>query len=75
MNFKVFSAVTIFGSAVWCSVLAWFGRQYTGSIDDPDQLVHFIKGKSHVVVAIVLVLCALYFLVVRLTAPKAGTAG
>lgn len=72
MNFKVFSAVTIAGAAAWCGVLAWFGRQYTGSIEEPDALIQFIKGKSHVVVAVVLVLCVLYFLVVKLTAPKAA---
>ncbi len=74
MNFKVFSVVTILGSAVWCSVLAWFGKQVIGSnpglIDHPNELVHFIKGKSIVLVAVVLVLCALYFLVVKLTAEK-----
>ena len=72
MSFGLFSLMTILGAGAWCSVLAWFGKQFTGSIDDPHQLIQFIKGKSHVVVAVVLVLCVLYFAVVKLTAPKAG---
>jgi len=77
MSFGVFSVVTIIGAAVWCSVLAWFGQQVIGAnpglIDHPNELLHFMKSKSLVLVGVVLVLCGLYFLVVKLTAPKAAS--
>ena len=70
MPFGVFSAMTILGSAIWCSVLAWFGQKAITPemLGDPAQMVHALKAQSHLFLAGVLVLCVLYFLVMRLTA-------
>ncbi len=74
MNFGVFSLMTVAGSALWCYVLARVGQQVIGVnpglLDHPNELAHSMKGTSLSLVGIVLVLCALYFLVVKLTAPK-----
>ena len=43
------------------------------SSNDPAELERFIKGYSVYVVAGVLILAALYFLVLRLTAPAKRT--
>ena len=75
MPFGVFSVVTALGAAVWCSVLAWFGQKITAAhpdlMNDPEALVRMTKDEAHWIVLAVLVLCALYFLVMRLTAKRA----
>ena len=77
MNFALFSAMTIAGAAVWCSVLAYLGRQAQRAQPDlldpnhPEAMVHYIKGQSHLIVIGVFVLAALYFLMLRLTAKPA----
>jgi membrane protein DedA with SNARE-associated domain len=74
MNFAVFSVVTIVGSAIWCSVLAWFGKSVIGNhpglLNDPAELAIFMKSKSLPLAAAVLVLGILYVLVMKLSAPK-----
>jgi membrane protein DedA with SNARE-associated domain len=74
MPFGSFSIMTVAGAAIWCTVLAYLGKQIIGGdpqlIHDPAMLVHFIKHKSLLVAGIVAVLCALYFLVIWLTTPK-----
>jgi membrane protein DedA with SNARE-associated domain len=69
MNFKVFSAMTIFGSAIWCTVLAWFGNKVITDemMKDPASMVVALKHQSHWIILAVLVMCALYFVVMRLT--------
>jgi membrane protein DedA with SNARE-associated domain len=71
MSFGLFSTVTILGALVWCSVLAWFGVKITAAhpdlMNDPEALVQTIKQEAHWIVAAVLVLCVLYFVVIRLT--------
>jgi membrane protein DedA with SNARE-associated domain len=66
-----YSIMTIIGSAVWCTVLALFGREVLGAepklIDDPDALVRALKHKSITVVLAVVVLTVLYVAVVRMT--------
>ncbi len=83
MTFGVFSLVTVLGAFLWCSILAWFGARITAAhpdlMNDPEALMHIVKQEGHWIVAAVLVLCALYFLVMRLTsrdaaAPAADTA-
>ncbi|MDP9292387.1 MAG: DedA family protein [Verrucomicrobiota bacterium] len=73
MNFAVFSAMTVIGSALWCSVLAWFGKHVITPemMADPQTMVAKLKHQSHWIIAGVLVLCALYFLVLKLTAAPA----
>lgn len=76
MPFGTFSLMTILGSFVWCSVLSWYGKGVADRnpelMKDPEQLVHVIKHESLWLVAGIAALCALYFLMLRLTArPKA----
>jgi membrane protein DedA with SNARE-associated domain len=75
MNFWVFSAVTIVGSALWCTVLAYLGdkayRAQPDLIANPDGLVHLIKAQSFWIVLFVAVLAILYLLVLRLSAKPA----
>jgi membrane protein DedA with SNARE-associated domain len=74
MNFWIFSAVTIAGSALWCGVLAYLGvkayRVQPNLINDPDGLVHLIKTQSHWIVLFIAVLAVLYLLVLRLSAKR-----
>src|SRR5437763_3083233 len=72
MNFATFSLMTIVGSAVWCGVLAWFGQTVITPemLRDPAGLTMALKAKSHLIAAAVIVLCLLYFLVMRLTAHR-----
>jgi membrane protein DedA with SNARE-associated domain len=74
MNFTTFSVMTIVGSALWCGVLAWFGQTVITPemLRDPAGMALALKAKSHLIVAAVLVLCILYFVVMRLTKPRFG---
>jgi len=79
MNFSVFSAMTVAGSAIWCTVLAVYGEKVLGGYakdhpdwrQDPAGVQHFIQSQSHSLVLAVLGLCALYFLFLKLTAKRA----
>ena len=77
MNFGIFSLMTIIGAAVWCGVLAWFGQTAISPemLRDPAGMAAALKAKSHMIVAAVLVLTALYVLVLRLTARSPDGAG
>jgi membrane protein DedA with SNARE-associated domain len=80
MGFAKFSVVTILGATVWCAVLAWLGervgRNNPGLMlipDDRDKaaaLIAAIKPESHRIAIAVLVVCALYVVAMKLTAPK-----
>jgi membrane protein DedA with SNARE-associated domain len=74
MNFAKFSLMTVVGSAIWCSVLAWFGqnvitRQMVDS-KDVGALVTAVKQSRnfHYILIAIVVLTLLYFVVMRLTA-------
>ena len=75
MNFAVFSAMTILGSAIWCSVLAFLGdRAYRAEpemLASPEHLEHFIKQQSLWIIVCVAVLAVLYFAMLKLTARTA----
>ncbi len=77
MNFWVFSVVTIVGSALWCTVLAYLGHKaflaQPDLLSNPDALVHFIKAQSSWIVLFVAVLAVLYILMLRLSAKRAST--
>ena len=68
MPFLKFSIVTTVGAGIWCSVLAWFGREVIGShpelLDSPEAMVKVIKAQLHWFVAAVLVFGILYSAVV-----------
>jgi membrane protein DedA with SNARE-associated domain len=80
MGFAKFSVVTILGATVWCSVLAWLGgnvgRNNPGLMQIPDNrakaeaLIAAIKPESHKIALAVIVVCALYIVAMKLTAPK-----
>ncbi len=63
-----FSLVTIVGAGIWCSILAWFGREVIGDspelLQSPEQLIHVMKAKVIWIVAGVLAFGALYALMV-----------
>jgi len=74
MNFAKFSLVTVIGSAIWCSVLAWFGqtvitREMVES-KNVGALVTAVKQSQnfHYILIAIVVLTLLYFAVMRLTA-------
>jgi membrane protein DedA with SNARE-associated domain len=75
MNFWIFSVVTIVGSALWCTVLAYLGdkayRVQPDLISNPDALIQFIKVQSFWIVLFAAVLAVLYLLVLRLSAKPA----
>lgn len=70
MEFRMFTSMTVIGSALWCSVLAWFGSNVITDemMASPESMVAELKHKSHWIVLGVLVLCVLYLLVMKLTA-------
>lgn len=74
MNFLVFSAMTVLGSAISCAILAYLGvraqRVAPDLLKDPDALVRFIRGQSKWLFLIVLAFAALYILSVRLSKKK-----
>ena len=74
MGFGLFSVMTIIGSFIWCSTLAYFGARVARNnpefIDDPDKMIHAIKSDSLPIVLFVFLFCGLYFLAMRLTRPK-----
>lgn len=74
MRFGLFSAMTIIGSFVWCSILSWYGKGVAERnptlMDDPSQLIHTIKHESIWLVAGIAIIGALYFVMMKMTAPK-----
>jgi len=74
MNFAVFSFVTILGSAISCSILAYLGhRAYLAEpelLANPEAMVHFIRGQSGSILLIVTLFAALYMLTLRLMKPR-----
>ena len=84
MNFARFSALTIFGSAIWCSVLAWLGGRVGSTLDanelgalqkgegvDLAGLIGKVKHQSFWIVAVIVLVCVLYFVALRLTDKRA----
>lgn len=80
MPFGLYSAMTVLGAGIWCWVLAWFGLRVLGDRPDlvkhPVQLIEAMQDRSLLVGGGALLLCALYVLVMRLTAkPVPATGG
>jgi membrane protein DedA with SNARE-associated domain len=72
MSFLKFSILTTVGAAIWCSVLAWLGGKIgrqsgENPLQNPEALVHAIKAESHWIIAIVLLVCVLYFVAMKLS--------
>ncbi|PYJ44201.1 MAG: DedA family protein, partial [Verrucomicrobia bacterium] len=76
MNFGVFSIVTIAGSALWCSILAYLGdkayRIEPELLTNPDALVRFIQGQSRGILLVIALFAALYMLTLRLLKPRSS---
>ena len=80
MGFAKFSVVTILGAAIWCSVLAWLGErvgrnnptlmQMPNEREKAEALIAAIKLESKPIVLAVIVVCVLYLVAMKLTAPK-----
>ncbi|MEA3213500.1 MAG: hypothetical protein QOE70_6557 [Chthoniobacter sp.] len=77
MSFLKFSILTTVGAAIWCAVLAWIGGRVGEKLRsagqnplDPDALVSAVKHESHWVIGAVLLVCVLYFMGMKMTAPK-----
>jgi len=77
MSFPVFSLVTILGSAISCSILAYLGhRAYLVEpelLTNPEALVHFIRGQSGGILLVVTIFTGLYMLTMRLMKPGSGS--
>jgi membrane protein DedA with SNARE-associated domain len=77
MSFGMYSAMTLIGSALWCSVLAWFGNAVLGDhpdlLRDPEKLLQVIQARSYWIGGFAVALCALYVFVMRMTAPAKPT--
>ncbi len=77
MNFGVFSFVTIAGSALWCSILAYLGdkayRLEPELLTSPEALMRFIHGQSRGILLVIALFAALYMLSLRLMKPRSGS--
>jgi len=88
MNFARFSALTIFGSAIWCSVLAWLGGRVGATLDARDLqalqtgvgvdlpgLIGKVKHQSVWIIVTIMLVCVLYFVAMRMTEHQHADAG
>ena len=67
MNFLSYALATLLGSLVWCSVLAWLGLAVG---QHPEVLAGSLHRFFAMVLAVVVVLTALYYLFVRRAAMR-----
>lgn len=69
MNIWKFSLATGLGSALWCTILAWFGQKIIGDqpnlMHDPQVMVHVIKDKMIYISLAILILGGLYGVIHR----------
>jgi membrane protein DedA with SNARE-associated domain len=67
MPFGLFTTMTLLGSFVWCTVLAWFGARVLADqprlLEDPEAMVHVLKDKLVWFVAAAVILLGLYVVV------------
>jgi len=77
MPFGMFSLMTVIGSFIWCAILSWYGKSVFERnpklMENPEEMVHAIKHESLWMVGGIALICVLYFLMMKLTAPKAET--
>jgi membrane protein DedA with SNARE-associated domain len=76
MNFAIFSLVTLIGSAISCSILAYLGERAhdvePDLLKDPEALIHFVRGQSKWLFLIVVVFATLYMVSLRLSKRKSA---
>ena len=77
MGFLKFSILTTVGAAIWCAVLAWLGGKVGDELRakgenplDAKALIDAVKEESHFILGAVLLVCVLYFVGMKMTAPK-----
>ncbi|MEI6818902.1 MAG: DedA family protein [Verrucomicrobiota bacterium] len=83
MGFLKFSALTMVGSAIWCSVLSVLGQKVGSKLEpaqmqalkngkgvDLSHLIHAVKHEALWIIAAIVVICVLYFVALRLTDRK-----
>ena len=79
MGFLKFSTLTLVGSGLWCAVLAWLGGRVgtkltAVQLQDANAIIKATKSESLPILAVVLLVCVLYFVAMRLTAPSMASA-
>lgn len=78
MRVLPYCAMTVLGSFVWCTVLAWFGQKVLGDeprlMEDPEALGRAMKGNMLWIIVGIVVLALLYVLMTRMTQRKPGAA-
>jgi membrane protein DedA with SNARE-associated domain len=79
MGFVKFSILTLVGAGVWCSVLAWLGSRVgakltPAQLQDADAIIKATKSESFPIVSAVVLVCVLYFVAMKMTAPKPSSA-
>lgn len=72
MRFGIFSLMTVVGSFLWCTVLAWYGEKVITPemLESPEGMVKAVKAQSLWLIGFVALICVLYFVVMRLTDPQ-----
>jgi membrane protein DedA with SNARE-associated domain len=75
MGFMKFSVLTLVGAGVWCTVLAWLGGRVGAKLTpdqlhDADAIIKATKSESFPIVGAVVLVCVLYFVAMKLTAPR-----
>ncbi len=88
MNFARFSALTIFGSAIWCGILTWLGGRVGAKLDarelaalqsgigvDLGSLIHAVKHDALWIIIGIVLVCVLYFVAMRMTEQRHSDAG
>ena len=75
MGFVKFSVLTLIGAGAWCTVLAWLGGRVgakltAAELQDANAIMKATKSESFPIVGAVVLVCVLYFVAMKLTAPK-----
>ncbi len=67
MKFSHFSVATLAGSAVWCTILAWWGEKVIGPhpelMNSPEDLMRTVKTEMHGFIYGILAIVILYAVV------------
>ncbi len=77
MRFGMFSLMTLLGSAIWCSILTWYGNgmfhRNPDLMSNPEMMIHSIKHESIWIVGGIAIVGVLYFVMLKMTAKKEVT--
>lgn len=76
MPFGKFSVMTVIGSFLWCTVLSWYGggiiARQPKLMENADELIKAVKAEAPLFLAVVGAIGMLYFLMLKMTGPKAA---